>query len=129
MIRNLIIAFIVVLLSINLTGAVKVIPAPVEKWTCYDYSINYAKENPDWGVVTISDNQLFRGTAHMVNYKLLSDGRLSIHDGLLEADYTIAGWQYGDYYHFWLNGCTPLRNYRIVQDNSKEFLESNTQTP
>src|SRR6056297_1428782 len=29
-------------------------------WTCYDHSINFARENPEWGVVSMSSNPMFR---------------------------------------------------------------------
>jgi hypothetical protein len=110
--------------------AVQIIPKTEDKWTCYDYSVDFAKNNPDFGIVTISDNQLFRsstGYSHMVNYKVVSENILQIHDGLYKTDYLLAGWKTQGYYHFWLEG-TPVRNYYVLQDNSKEFIRLNTQT-
>jgi hypothetical protein len=117
----ILIGFVVDVVEARGTGEenVRIIKASSDSWTCYDYSVDFAKENPDWGVVTISNNQLFRGISHMVNYKLLSSERMAIHDGLLEADYTIVGWQYGNYYHFWINE-TPKRIYVVIRDNRND---------
>ena len=117
----ILVGFVVDVVEARGTGEenVRIIKASSDSWTCYDYSVDFAKENPDWGVVTISNNQLFRGISHVVNYKLLSSERMAIHDGLLEADYTIVGWQYGNYYHFWINE-TPKRIYVMMRDNRND---------
>jgi hypothetical protein len=106
---------IAITLSQNVS-AVSIIPVPQEKWTCYDYSVNFAKENPEWGIVTVSDNQWFHGITHMVNYQKINNETLLIHDGMWEMDYVIAGWQLQGYYHFWVNE-TPMRNYVVMWDN------------
>jgi len=92
---------------------------PQEKWTCYDWSVNFARENPEWGIVTVSDNMWFNsnaGFSHMVNYQIIDNETLLIHDGLYKNDYILAGWQLQGYYHFWVNE-TPVRNYIVMQDN------------
>ena len=108
---------IVFLLLISPVNAVSVKPVAEESYTCYDYSVAYAREHPDWGIVTMSDNQYFRGVSHMVNYQLTESGSLNIHDGLYKTDYTCYEWQGYKFYHFWTEG-TPIRNYKVLQDNS-----------
>jgi hypothetical protein len=90
--------------------------------TCYDFSIEYSKNNPDWGVVTLSNNCLFRGVSHDVNYKLnKTDGSLDIHDGLYSLDYTIYDWHNVYFYHFWVDQ-TPIRTYNFLRDNKDVVL-------
>ena len=105
----------------SIQAMVTVVPRDEESYTCYDYSVEYSATHPDWICVTMSQNQWFRGVTHMVNCKLDSDGSLMIHDGLLKSDYTLYGWEDYQYYHFWYDK-TPIRNYVVMQDNTKEFL-------
>jgi hypothetical protein len=114
-----IITFVIAIALTQTVGAVSIIPVPQEKWTCYDWSVDFARENPEWGIVTISDNQWFNsniGVSHMVNYQKVNNETLLIHDGLYGTDYIVAGWQLQGYYHFWINE-TPVRNYVVMQDN------------
>jgi hypothetical protein len=120
--RKIIIMFILILF-ISPAQAVQVIPKPREAFTCVDYSLEFAQKNPDWGIVTLSNNQLFRGVTHMVNYQFTKEGYLKIHDGMYQADYILCGWQGTQFYHFWLESETPCRNYRVLQDNSNLFIE------
>lgn len=86
-------------------------------WTCYDYSIDFARNNPEWGIVTMSDNPFFFGISHMVNYKI--DGDLMyVHDGLYGDNYIYSGFEYSpEYFHFWDKNQTPLRTYIFLTDN------------
>jgi len=91
-------------------------PSNKSLWTCFDHSMNHSLHNPSWGMVVISSNRLFRGENHVVNYQInYSDNTLLIHDGLLENDYIISGWEYDscthDYYHFYIDSERPTRYY------------------
>lgn len=112
-----------ILLFISPAQAVQVIPKAQDDFTCFDYSIAYAKENPDWGIVTISDNQWFWGLSHMVNYQFTENNTLMIHDGLYQYDYELYDWQGVQFYHFWLENEIPCRDYKVLQDNSHLFTE------
>lgn len=91
----------------------------VERWTCYDYSVDFEKNNPDRDCVTISNHRFFYGISHMVNYQIYDNTTMIVYDGLLDNMYYINNWQWDmDYYHFWLNS-TPWRNYRYLLDNSE----------
>lgn len=106
-------------------NAVSVIPKPVEKWTCYDYSVNYSEQNPDWGVVTLSPNQWFRGQEnvnHIVNYRFVDENIVEIHDGFWGIDYELNLTERENYYHFWTEG-TPTRRWMVLQDNTERTLE------
>jgi hypothetical protein len=115
MLRKLLLSVILIFLLINPVSAVT-IRENKEAWTCYDYSIDYYKSNPDFPPVTISDNQYFKGVSHMVNGKL-EGNNLIVHDGLYELDYIM--YDYKNYYfcHFWYN-TKPVRNYKFLWDNS-----------
>jgi hypothetical protein len=102
-----------------------------DTWSCYDYSINYARENPEWGVVTLSNNPCFYGQSHYVNWKVendmlyLYDSQYNVKCGfeidklcMMECN----EWFKPCYYKFWSVDETPHRNYRILQDNSMEWL-------
>ena len=102
--------------------AVTVVPKSENSYTCYDYSTEYVKEHPDYICITLSQNQWFHHVTHIVAGKLNSDGSLNIHDGLLQTDYTLYGWQKYQYYHFWYDNKTPIRNYVVMQDNTQAFL-------
>ena len=87
-------------------------------WTCYDYSVDFAKNNPEWKIVTISKTQNFCPKSHMINYQFYDNITMIVYDGLLDNLYYINGWQYDyDYYHFWVDGSQPVRNYRFLVDN------------
>jgi hypothetical protein len=89
----------------------------VERWTCYDYSVDFEKNNPDWDCVTISNHKFFYGVSHMVNYRMYDNTTMIVYNGLLDNMYHINNWQWdNDYYHFWLDS-TPWRNYRYLLDN------------
>jgi hypothetical protein len=58
----------------------------------------------------------------MVNYQVINNNILKIHDGLNNADYCLANWQSENYYHFWLDGEQVKRRYIVLQDNREQFL-------
>lgn len=106
-------------LSVSLAYAAQIPPSnSKETMTCYDHSIEYAKKHPGWGCVTISTNPLFKGISHMVNYQLLGNGGLHIHDETCSSDYITYEWYYSGYWHFWINE-NPVRNYMFLRDNSQ----------
>lgn len=89
----------------------------VEQWTCYDYSVDFEKNNPEWDCVTISNYKFFYISSHMVNYQMYDNTTMIVYDGLLDNLYYINNWQWDyNYYHFWLDS-TPWRNYRFLLDN------------
>lgn len=95
----------------------RIIPVGEEDYTCYDYSVQYAKNDSSWGIVTIGNNQLFKGVSHMVNYKHAGKNLL-IHDGLYKLDYVIHDYKNTkQYFHFWERNQTPCRVYRFLQPN------------
>lgn len=124
--KRLIITVALIGLLINPCGAVSIIPRSQEYWTCVDYSMDFAKNNPDWGTVSIAQTPNFLDESksydsHMVNYKIIDNNTMEIHDGMYKLDYTSTDWKNdGQYYHFWLNG-KPLRNYRYLYDNRDEL--------
>lgn len=87
-------------------------------WDCVDYSVDFIKDNPEWGIVTISKNARFQGRSHMVNYQFYDTTTMIVYDGLLDNLYYVCNWQWDmDYYHFWIDGSQPVRNYRYLLDN------------
>lgn len=101
-------------------SAVRIIPKEEAYYDCYDWSIKYNKENPEWGIVTMSDNRLFKGTSHMVNYRLANNG-LRIHDGLYGIDYTIDDYRVAKkYFRFWRADEVPVRHYKFLRANAPQ---------
>ena len=100
-------------------------PVSKEYWTCVDYSFDYHQKHPDYGLVSISSNQLFRGVSHVVNYKVIdSNGTLLIHDGRYDADYIYGNWWNDQcYYHFWRPDESFVRTYNFLRDN-RDFVLS-----
>ncbi|HEY5140877.1 MAG TPA: hypothetical protein VIJ25_16410, partial [Methylococcales bacterium] len=62
----------------------QVTPADKASWTCYDYAVDFAANNPGWGIFTRGDpsgGPEFKANSHMMNYKVLDNGKtLLIHD-------------------------------------------------
>ncbi len=110
--------FILFLLIAPTSASFNPIRENKEAWTCYDYTLNFSEYNPDWGLVGMSDNKLFRGESHLVNYKLIDNDTILIHDGLNGAEYDLYGWQNDGFYHFFINE-TPRRNYKWLVDNQE----------
>jgi len=94
-----------------------------EYWTCYDYAINYARENPEWGVVVESENRLFRGEAHMLNYKILNPEHM--YDATTETTvyYNNLKNHNNKFFKFYTDpDKTPLRQYSFMTDNRDVVL-------
>lgn len=104
------------LLIIPTSGAFNPMRSNKEAWTCYDHALNFSNHNPDWGLVGMSDNKLFRGETHLVNYKLLDNNTILIHDEVYGSEYDLTGWQNSGFYHFFINE-TPRRYYKWLIDN------------
>jgi hypothetical protein len=117
--------FLALFALVTTASAVQKIPMSRDHWTCTDYSLDYQISHPDFGILTLSHNPLFRGVSHMVNYKIINNGKtLLIHDGLKNSDYRFDGWyKSDDYYHFWINGEKPVRTYSFLRDNSDIVLK------
>jgi len=87
-----------------------------EAWTCYDHALNFSENNPDWGIVCMSNNRYFKGVSHFVNYKYISDDVLLIHDNFFGIEYKYLKWGGDGYYHFYINE-PPRRYYKWLVDN------------
>lgn len=106
-------------------------------WTCYDHSINFARENPEWGIVVVASHPYFRFGSHMVNYKVEND-TIHIYDETwttysnqpYEYDISIASLKTDNpyfrpcYYKFYSTNETPTRTYILLRDNSEEWLNN-----
>ena len=94
-------------------------------WTCYDYSVDFAKNNHGWGIVTTSyfedfENPDFYGVdSHMINYYLYDNETMIVYDSFQDNMYISHGWKYDcrNYYHFWLDNSIPVRRYYEMSDN------------
>ena len=75
-------------------------------------------------MVVISDNRLFKGSNHLVNYKITDEGYLLIHDEAFMIECTVSEWEYDcgptNYYRFYINNETPTRHYRYLLPNAEE---------
>jgi len=98
---------------------------PEYLWSCFDYAMHYSQDNPEWGVVLLSNNPRFKLYAnnHYLNYKILDTGELNLYDvesGRLSRHW---GWQYDtvtfDYYHFYAFGETPTRQHSYKLPNAE----------
>jgi hypothetical protein len=115
---TIIFLLIFLIVSVHSSSAIEVVPSENFK-TCYDYAVKYSATNPDWGLVVISRNQFFRGPSHMLNYKVLPDGDLLIHDESIKKDYVMHEWKNSNLFYHFLLGERPVRNYWFLQDNSQ----------
>ena len=120
--KRIIIAMVLfcLLCAVGIASAeVSIVPVSNESWTCYDYSVNLANDDPTWGVLLIGDNRFFRGVSHFVNYKLIDGDTVFVHDGLYDVEYNITDWQFTDIscYHFYVDGEHPNRYYVRMFDN------------
>lgn len=113
------------------SGSFDPVRQDVDAWTCYDTAINYAREHPEWGVCMVSGNPVFRGVSHYVNWRIV-DGELIILDmsnspaiisyRFQDNTYARIGYDYRyTYYHIWDLDETPLRNYRVLRDNLRDY--------
>jgi hypothetical protein len=94
-----------------------------EYWTCYDHAINFARENPEWGVVVESENHLFRGEAHMLNYNISKPEHM--YDATTETTvyYNNLKNYHNKFFKFYTNtNQTPLRQYSFITDNRDVVL-------
>lgn len=115
--RTILIILAAMLLMSPASAAFDIVREDKNTWVCVDHSVDFARNNPDWGIVTISGNPNFRGASHMVNYQIVDNETIRIHDGMQNAEYEIHNWQLdGMYYHFWINEQIK-RNYWILRDN------------
>ena len=117
------------------TGSFDPVRPNPDYWTCYDYAIDYARDHPEYGIVTVSTNPCFKGISHMLNYKV-ENGTIHFYDPTWTANNNQTYEYYVNvdtrkienpyfeicYYKFWSVNQTPLRNYRSLQDNSEEWL-------
>ena len=123
MIRRLFYLFITCYLIVLLSCAVITRAEPViienrNSWTCYDWSTQFKEDNPEWGILTMSNNIYFKGVSHMVNYQLRGNDLL-IHDQLYQWDYTIYNYSTsGICFHFWGENETPVRTYKFLRVNT-----------
>ena len=98
-------------------------------WTCFDHAMYWSAKYPDWGMVLISKNPNFEGYKfgdnHLVNYKILPDKTLLIHDGTkkTDKDCLVSGWEYDsdtfEYYHFYVDGEVPTRTWIKLYPNAE----------
>lgn len=113
-----------------------------DDWLCVDYAVNYARNNPGWGMVILSPSPAFRYQPHMVNYRI--DGNmLLIHEPQVNHTYEIeivngtmtvpfyenfpndfsSQWARGTYFHFIPNETKVLRTYYSLNDNRNDFFD------
>ena len=96
----------------------------VDQWTCYDYSVEFNKQNPEWGLVVLSDKMSFQGECHIVNYRINEDKILTLHDEWNQIEYNYTGWELTDdicspdHFHFFHSGELPRRSWRMLRPNA-----------
>lgn len=104
-------------------------------WVCYDYAIDNARDNPDWGVITVSENPNFHGTSHMLNYRI-NGSVMEFYDPYwselvgteIEYSVEIDNMRFGNpffepcYYHDWDVNRTPWRYYKNNVENIQDVL-------
>ncbi|WMW25070.1 hypothetical protein RE474_13460 [Methanolobus sediminis] len=111
-------------------------------WLCFDYSIDYARNHPGWGMVILSPSPAFRFQPHMVNYKI-EGNMLYIHEPQANLTYELeivngsmnvplyddfpnsfsSQWTRPTYFYFIPNESGVLRTYYSLQDNRNEFFD------
>ena len=120
---------IVLIIPVSAVGQYEYVVPPKELWTCFDHTMHYSQNNPEWGVVLMSKHPQFRGcgNSHMVNYQIVDDALL-IHDEQRNWDYKIFGWEFDSdvfkYYHFYVNGEIPTRHFRYKLPNAEEVYHA-----
>lgn len=134
--KQLLIFIILVIISTSLTSATSfdIVRPDKNSWVCVDYAVSYTRDNPEYGIVTISTHPYFRGVSHMVNYKIdQANKTLIIHDDMLSVDFNVSydsdiiglpyvGYTECAYFHFWLSDEQIKRNYILLKDNREEVL-------
>nr|WP_321498320.1 hypothetical protein [uncultured Methanolobus sp.] len=111
-------------------------------WLCFDYSIDYARNHPGWGMVILSPSPSFRFQPHMVNYKI-EGNMLYIHEPQANRTYELeivngsmnvplyddfpndfsSQWARPTYFHFIPNESGVRRTYYALPDNRNEFFD------
>lgn len=111
-------------------------------WLCVDYAVNYARNNPGWGMVILSPSPAFRYQPHMVNYRI-EGNMLLIHEAQVNHTYEIeivngtmtvpfyeefpndfsSQWARGTYFHFIPNETKVVRTYFSLNDNRNDFFD------
>lgn len=111
-------------------------------WLCFDYSIDYSRNHPGWGMVILSPSPAFRFQPHMANYKI-EGNMLYIHEPQANLTYELeivngsltvpfyedfpddfsSQWARPTYFHFIPNESGVLRTYYSLQDNRNEFFD------
>ncbi len=116
-VKNIVCIALAALLLISPASAFDIVREDRDSWVCVDYAVDYARNNPGWGVVSISNHPYFTGVSHMVNYRIIDNETMLIHDEMYNAEFEVHNWQFsGEYYHFWID--EPIkRNYKRLLDN------------
>jgi hypothetical protein len=111
-------------------------------WLCFDYSIDYSRNHPGWGMVILSPSPAFRFQPHMANYKI-EGNMLYIHEPQANLTYELkivngsmtvpfyedfpdafsSQWTRPTYFHFIPNESGVLRTYYSLQDNRADFFD------
>lgn len=111
-------------------------------WLCFDYSIDYARNHPGWGMVILSPSPAFRFQPHMVNYKI-EGNMLYIHEPQVNRTYELeivngsmnvplyddfpndfsSQWTRPTYFYFIPDESGVLRTYYALQDNRNDFFD------
>lgn len=116
-VKNIIYIAFAALLLISPASAFDIVRPDKEAWVCVDYAVDFATNNPGWGIVSISNHPHFTGVSHMVNYRILDNETILIHDEMYNAEFEVCNLHLdGQYYHFWID--EPIkRNYKRLLDN------------
>jgi hypothetical protein len=113
-------------------------------WVCVDYSVNYSRNNPEWGMVILSPSPNFKFQPHMANYKIVGN-TLLIHEPQADLTYDLKivngtmnvpyyedfpdafskEWERGTYFHFIPNETDVIRAYVLLKDNRGDFFDYN----
>lgn len=104
-------------------------------WVCYDWAIDYARDNPEWKVITVSESPNFKHDSHMLNYQIDGD-MIRFYDPYwseleeceiyysVEIDNMRMGNPFFEpcYYHVWDVNRTPWRFYKNNVENIQEVI-------
>ncbi|WP_288070674.1 hypothetical protein [Methanolobus sp.] len=111
-------------------------------WLCFDYSVDYARNHPGWGMVIMSPSPAFRFQPHMANY-MIEGNTLYIHEPQANRTYELeivngsmtvpfyedfpddfsSQWTRPTYFHFIPDESGVLRTYYSLNDNRAEFFD------
>lgn len=109
-------------------GEVNILSQDENSWTCYERAINFSANNPEWGIVLISNNKYFYGKGHFMNYKY-DNSTLLLYDDYYKSTTTIIGLDQeptnnshsNSYYHFYINE-KVRRVFKYMADNREQIL-------